>query len=729
MNNNFMAIRTKKTRGQTYVYLIEYFYKKVGNNSVRVEKIVQSFGNLAKLEEDNPNILNDLKAKYNTVQRNTVKIAPEETVQLLNIPSKSVTKTNSINMKYSTILAVHVWDKVLDISSVIVNAQEDNNLRKDYNKILSYLCSSKIVDPGSLKYTFSKSIYEIFSPQDVSIKVVTDALKFFYDSKDVIFKHINSKVNKLRKRNGDLIFFNSTNIYFEKYLDDLDVERHNILKEEINLPIENKDNIEKFISNIIKLKDEFLNLDKNNTTQKNQNISKYRRNDYPLFVIGLVMDTEGIPMDYEVFTGNTIDFSIFKPFIEEMKEKYEIKNSIFVADNEIDSLSNFRLLNEKSIGFLIPSSIFDLGKDIEEQVINKEDYKTIIVDIDRDIEDIYDDEEDDDLKNKKDEKAIKYKIIPFTKTVEEDEEYISEKGLKKTRKKKISIKTSLLVTFSEKRRKKDLIDIKKDIIKAQLAILNNENIAVSEKTGWQSLVKTETFNVENSTSSDLKTKKNVKALALNLDEIERKIKLAGFSGTIYKKPNEDVELQAEDIINAYQSLEKTELYFRVLKSELNIRPIFIKDMEEIVAHIGICIISLIISKIIQIALKENGNYLTIKEIKEALNSANISAYSSNGIDGYFEAGGSFNEFDVTWNNEKREKFLQDKILNNSNLNKIFSAFGLKAIETHKIYTVRNICTCFKIKTNYQELVSPICQTFQDEEYRKKVIENSTNVKN
>ena len=53
------------------------------------------------------------------------------------------------------------------------------------------------------------------------------------------------------------------------------------------------------------------------------------------------------------------------------------------------------------------------------------------------------------------------------------------------------------------------------------------------------------------------------------------------------------------IIETYHGLSKIEDQFRVMKSDLETRPIFVRTKEHINAHLLICLLSLIIIRIIQ----------------------------------------------------------------------------------------------------------------------------------
>ena len=704
--NTGQAIRTKKKKGKTYVYLIEYYYEKTDSNSVRRERSLLSFGDLSLLEKENPNALNELKAKYNTVQNHTIQIPAKEVLEELQngtTVNKS-TQMFQISYKFSMYPGMHVWNNILKINNVINKYNKtiaNNGEPVDYNKVLSYLCSSKIVSPGSLLNTVSESASQLFAPKDLSVTKFRRALELMNQIKDEVFLNINKQVDKLNNRDRQIIFFDTTNIYFETYFDELDKVRNKYMKDNLNYDLNTVQDIDKFVNDVKENSEAIRKLEESELPQRKRGRSKEHRNDLPLLVIALVMDSEGIPIDYKLFSGNIVDFSVVKPFIDEMKIKYNIKNSIFVADNGINSTKNLKLLNEEDMGFIVANSVYGLDKDMEKLITNLSTYKQIEIDFD---DELNTDDLDliDDLKK---DKVIKYNTFPFLKNGHDTVEYVDEDGNIKNKKVPISINARLLVTYSEKRKKKDLNDLKKDIMNAGLAISGSKNLSLLKNNGWVSLVETEKVVVTDGKTKKPKSKKSIKAVKLNYDEINRRIKLAGFSATIYKEqPNSDNKLKIEDVIKAYHNLVKIELCFRLLKSDFNIRPVFIRSIDLINGHIALCVISLIVSKLMGIMLKNNGTPLTFNEIRKALNSANIDAYSSNGIDGVFERGVSLIDYNPMMKKEELEEYYQNKVDNKDDLSKVLNAIGLSNIEYGKRYTVKNLCTNLKTKSNYEEIV-------------------------
>ena len=80
------------------------------------------------------------------------------------------------------------------------------------------------------------------------------------------------------------------------------------------------------------------------------------------------------------------------------------------------------------------------------------------------------------------------------------------------------------------------------------------------------------------------------------------------------------------VIDTYHQLVQIEDEFRIMKSTLETRPIFVRTNEHILAHLTLCTISLLLIRIIQNKVKENypdlfktGELMSAQRIRQALN--------------------------------------------------------------------------------------------------------------
>ena len=74
----------------------------------------------------------------------------------------------------------------------------------------------------------------------------------------------------------------------------------------------------------------------------------------------------------------------------------------------------------------------------------------------------------------------------------------------------------------------------------------------------------------------------------------------------YQLVTSELDMNPKEVIDKYHSLSRIEDQFRVMKSNLSTRPVFVRNKQHIVAHLLICTIALIIMRIIQNRIVDSG---------------------------------------------------------------------------------------------------------------------------
>jgi len=86
------------------------------------------------------------------------------------------------------------------------------------------------------------------------------------------------------------------------------------------------------------------------------------------------------------------------------------------------------------------------------------------------------------------------------------------------------------------------------------------------------------------------------------------------------------DMDIEDILSAYHNLWKIEESFRIMKSTLEVRPVFHWTEKRIKGHFVVCFLSFLLERTLELMLKENNINASPERIKEALNSLNIAPF-------------------------------------------------------------------------------------------------------
>ncbi|OGX03142.1 MAG: hypothetical protein A3G87_07190 [Omnitrophica bacterium RIFCSPLOWO2_12_FULL_50_11] len=94
--------------------------------------------------------------------------------------------------------------------------------------------------------------------------------------------------------------------------------------------------------------------------------SKEMRTDCTQVVFGLLVDTDGIPLGFEVYPGNTFEGETLKDIVEKMRAKFEVRRFIFVGDRGIFSKKNLDLLSQDGTEFIVGMKLGVVRKRHEE---------------------------------------------------------------------------------------------------------------------------------------------------------------------------------------------------------------------------------------------------------------------------------------------------------------------------------------------------------------------------
>ncbi|QSQ07943.1 hypothetical protein H0A61_00262 [Koleobacter methoxysyntrophicus] len=286
-------------------------------------------------------------------------------------------------------------------------------------------------------------------------------------------------------------------------------------------------------------------------------------------VLGLLVDCEGRPIGYELFPGNTFDGKTLDTALEKLEKRFGIRRVIIVADRGINSKLNLKRIVDRNYSYIFAARIKNMGRKIEEQVFDPEGY---IV-----------------LNSEQDEKLL-YKVIDHINRFKQDG-------------KTCELKEKLIITYSSKRAKKDQKDRERLIQKAKLLLKDQSKITASNKRGGRKYLKNSGKEV----------------WYLDQEAIARDERFDGYYGI---QTNEQ-DIKPQDALEAYHTLWKIEESFRIMKSTLEVRPIFHWTEPRIKGHFLICFLAFLLERTLEFKLKKAGETASPDKIREALNSMNF----------------------------------------------------------------------------------------------------------
>ncbi|MBI9030559.1 IS1634 family transposase [bacterium] len=289
--------------------------------------------------------------------------------------------------------------------------------------------------------------------------------------------------------------------------------------------------------------------------------------------MGLFIDKEGIPITYELFPGNTNDLSTMKPLLQKIKKAYNLGKITIVADKGNNSGENLAYIDNEDDFYIISQRIRARGTELANIVLDQEDYES---------------NQDNTFKSK---------------TVER------ERVVKRPNGTTHSITEHLLCFWSQneenyQRNKRGFLDEKIEKFINNPSLLNASN-SFGVKKYFKKMM------IDKTTGEVLKTKP---VYVFNQEKYERDIALDGY----YCIVTNDLSLEPLDIIHHYHQLSKIEESFKVTKSDLEGRPIYVWTDAHIKGHFLTCYLALTLYRLLQLKLDK---LYPIHQLKEALNSA------------------------------------------------------------------------------------------------------------
>jgi transposase len=323
---------------------------------------------------------------------------------------------------------------------------------------------------------------------------------------------------------------------------------------------------------------------------------KHNRPD-PIVQMALATDADGVPLYYKLFPGNTHDSKTFIPVFKDVCVKFNPGRVIAVADMGCTSSNNIYFLkggdrDKRVNGYVFSFSIRKSSEAFKKYVLDNTGYK------DRDGNPL---KEGYDFKIKS---RIDVREIKVT--------------MKNGSQKSMLIDEKQVVFWSEKYAKKARAEREEEIKKALDIIATPQKYNKNSVHGATTYIKNITF--DKKTGEILE--KPGKKLLFDEKKAAEDAKYDGYYCII----TSELDMPEQRIIEIYRGLSDIEDNFRVSKSDLDIRPVFVSREDRINAHVLTCFISLVILRLIQ---KKTNHMFTAEQIITCLNNISCSLEHEN----------------------------------------------------------------------------------------------------
>lgn len=439
----------------------------------------------------------------------------------------------------------------LGISQLLSETISKSKIEYDLNGLTKLLVIGRMLNPKSKKRTFENKdeyLFPLTTSKDVN--EIYKALDVLNKKSKSIQTRMNNKIkNSSFGRNTDLTYYDVTNYYFETMYGDDDIYA---LDDEGNKILDNK---QKHI--ILEKGLRKKGVCKNNTPN-------------PLVAMGLFIDNNGIPVSYDIFPGNTQDKTTFKGIIEKSIINKTTDRVIVVADNGVYAQENMYLLVTNNNGYIISKAVkkhWNTKLTVEEEQQGMRTLRDWALD---DNDYVYSYNEDGTIKSK-----TKARIYNRT--------------LKDSNNNYITIKEKQVLFWSKKHYDKEVHQNERFIEYLESCKEHPDKLKDKQRKSQEFIKIVQT---DKKTGEILKTKPLVILLE---DKIQKYKETMGF----YSIVSSEIKMENNEIKQKYHGLSRIEDSFRIIKSDLEGRPIYVWTKEHINAHFLICFIALTMIRVIQ----------------------------------------------------------------------------------------------------------------------------------
>ena len=552
-----MFLRKSISHGKIYLSFVQGYRDE--NGKVK-QKTIEKLG-----------YLDDLKKIFNNPIEHFQSIAKEKSSEQIkeytikNLNTKTIDDdSHPKNLGY--VILKKIYDE-LGISSILKDKQLSLNIKYSLDNIMKLLVFSRILYPSSKNETFNnKDVF--FEKFDFSLKDLYRSLDHFDSLKNEIVKSIWNNTKDSYKRDTSISYYDTTNYYFEISYNDEDLidENGNILEK---------------------------------GSRKKGPSKEHRKT--PIIGMGLLMDKNGIPLSYDLFPGNESEKLMMRPTLKKTKRQFGIDRTIIVADRGQNTSDNTVFIAGKNDdkhtnhdGYVYGQSIVGADKEFKTWALNQDGFVNDF---------IYDDEgnkitfkeaikdENGNILRYEDKPVIfKHKSRVYAKKVQ----------IKKDNKRNVNylIYQKQMVYYSKKYAERQKHERELAIKKAEDLINNPGKYTQTTSYGCTKYINNIRFDEETG-----EVPKGLK-LSLKLDKIKEEEKYDGYYSIVTSEKN----LTDKEIRDIYKGLWKIEESFKITKSDLETRPVYVWTKEHIEAHFLTCFISLIILRLIE--YKTNRKYST-----------------------------------------------------------------------------------------------------------------------
>lgn len=551
------------------MFVSSFFNKKTGRTWLKIvegyridgkvkQRMIKNLGYLDEFQDTYDDPIAHFKA---VAKQMTEEKKSRQTARLIQLDSEATLSKfeqlspDAVNRKNIGYAAFSVLYHQLEIDYFLNNRRRYKKFEANLNSIFKMLVFSRALFPASKKGSWeNRGLF--FEDADYALEDVYRSLDYFLQWRPALLEHLHTHMKSQYGRDTLLLYYDVTNYYFE--IDEADELRA-------------------------------------------KGVSKEHR-PKPIVQMGLFMDEQGLPVSYDLYRGNTNDCTTLPKMLDDTVVEFGMHHLIVVADKGMMSGNNIAKIRLQHNGYVMSYSVRNANVPFKNYVLEETGYT--------------------EIRDGKGNLVSKHKSRYAPREI-----WITDSENKR---KKSIINERQIVIYSEKYARRARKERQKAIDKAQKQIWSLSKDAKASNYGSAKYLKKVPFD---KATGEYDMKSNY-IVFLDEERIDEDQRLDGYyvictnvTGLVEgEKPfnkrcryrtdgffqlNRPVDDQ--EIIGMYKGLWRIEQTFKVTKSDLKARPVFLSTENHIRAHFLTCFVSLLLMRLMEYRLDWNFSSSSIQQ--------------------------------------------------------------------------------------------------------------------
>lgn len=286
--------------------------------------------------------------------------------------------------------------------------------------------------------------------------------------------------------------------------------------------------------------------------------SKENRKD-PIVGLGLLLDSNQIPIGMKMFPGNESEKPVMRDVIDDLKQRGNVTGrTIHVADKGLNCVQNIAFAKQHGDGYLFSKSVKNLPEIEKAWILLDDDYQ--------------------EARDESGNLLYRYKscVDKFPYKMEQNGKEVS-----------VMLTEKRLITYNPSLAAKKRYEINRMVEKAKDLTLSGAKRSEYGESGKY---------IQFTDNGGKKAR-----VSINQAAIEKDLQLAGYNLLI----TSEINIPDQQIYETYHNLWRIEESFKIMKSDLDARPVFLQKKETIQGHFLICYLTVLLERLFQFKILEN----------------------------------------------------------------------------------------------------------------------------